>query len=350
MSSRIDDNGRECTGCKTYKPWGCFSKGLDHGHCNRCRECTAAYRQTDAYRERNRLRQAAKLAIPEERDKQNERMREYNARPDVIERRKQEKALEPKVRIFSRVDDNGRECVVCKQYKPWAEYNKGICHGHDARCKECLQAYRRSPGYRERNMMRGRVRFDDPIEREKQNERMRAYYDRPDVIAKMKTEEFLKAAAERAREWNKNRDWTPEQIAHRRELGRKNMRKFLSNPRNRLSNRMAAGVKRLLRGQKNGRPWETLVGYTIDDLRSHLEKLFEPGMTWENYGKNGWHVDHIRPMTAFVFVSYEDPEFRLCWSLDNLMPRWCTTAIAIAHGSKSVGNINKGGSFKFYRQ
>ena len=63
-----------------------------------------------------------------------------------------------------------------------------------------------------------------------------------------------------------------------------------------------------------------LLGYSIEELMDHLEKLFLDGMTWENYGE--WHVDHKKPMTSFKFDSVDDPEFKECWKLDNLQPLW----------------------------
>ena len=63
-----------------------------------------------------------------------------------------------------------------------------------------------------------------------------------------------------------------------------------------------------------------LLGYSIEELMAHLEKLFLDGMTWENYGE--WHVDHKKPMTSFKFDSVDDPEFKECWKLDNLQPLW----------------------------
>jgi hypothetical protein len=62
------------------------------------------------------------------------------------------------------------------------------------------------------------------------------------------------------------------------------------------------------------------LGYTIEELMSHLEKQFTEGMTWENYGE--WHVDHIKPMSSFKFESVDDPEFKECWKLENLQPLW----------------------------
>jgi len=54
----------------------------------------------------------------------------------------------------------------------------------------------------------------------------------------------------------------------------------------------------------------------------HLESQFKPGMNWENYGKYGWHIDHIRPQSWFKFESKNDPEFKICWALSNLQPLW----------------------------
>jgi hypothetical protein len=63
-----------------------------------------------------------------------------------------------------------------------------------------------------------------------------------------------------------------------------------------------------------------MVGYSALDLKEHLEKQFIDGMTWENYGE--WHIDHIKPISLFVFESVDDKEFKECWSLNNLQPMW----------------------------
>lgn len=63
-----------------------------------------------------------------------------------------------------------------------------------------------------------------------------------------------------------------------------------------------------------------ILGYTIEELMSHLENLFTDGMTWDNYGK--WHLDHKIPMVLFEFESVEDDGFKECWKLSNLQPLW----------------------------
>jgi len=73
-----------------------------------------------------------------------------------------------------------------------------------------------------------------------------------------------------------------------------------------------------------------MLGYKPIDLIEHLEKQFNDGMTWENYGE--WHVDHKKPITAFTFENTEDLGFKECWSLNNLQPLW---------GSENISKGNK---------
>jgi len=87
-----------------------------------------------------------------------------------------------------------------------------------------------------------------------------------------------------------------------------------------LSYNISHAIYKSLKDGKQGRHWEDIVGYTINDLIKHLESRFTEGMTWNNYGD--WHIDHIKPQVLFKFNSYEDKEFKECWSLSNLQPLW----------------------------
>ena len=100
-------------------------------------------------------------------------------------------------------------------------------------------------------------------------------------------------------------------------------KKRLSTPQGRLRQAIGDVMRYSLRGgSKAGKKWESLVGYTVTQLKRHLEKLFLPGMTWDNYGLRGWHVDHKIPITAFNFNTPEDIDFKRCWALSNLQPLW----------------------------
>jgi hypothetical protein len=109
---------------------------------------------------------------------------------------------------------------------------------------------------------------------------------------------------------------------------------FEANPALRASKAMRCALQQCLREKREGkgrRPWESLVGYDLDSLKRVLESKFLPGMSWENYGKTGWHIDHKVPQSWFHYESTDDWQFKVCWSLANLQPMW-------AHENYSKGN------------
>lgn len=73
--------------------------------------------------------------------------------------------------------------------------------------------------------------------------------------------------------------------------------------------------------------------YSIQQLKIHLESLFESWMNWENHGKYNinlwndndmstwtWQIDHIIPQSHFTFKTTDDESFKKCWALSNLRP------------------------------
>jgi hypothetical protein len=116
----------------------------------------------------------------------------------------------------------------------------------------------------------------------------------------------------------------PEVAARQREHCRKANAKRRATPEGRLNHRLNAGIRWALLSTgsagKGHHKWHSIVGYTVSDLRIHLEKQFKRGMSWDNIGE--WHIDHIQPLSSFRFTSHEDPEFRAAWCLSNLRPLW----------------------------
>jgi hypothetical protein len=155
-------------------------------------------------------------------------------------------------------------------------------------------------------------------DRERDLERGRLHYEENKDIYKARAKQHYEAnkethAAQRT-------VWAAAHPEKMRESGRKYNRKLRSTVKGNLSSVISKRMNESLRkGMKAGRHWETLVGYTVDQLKTHLEKLFKPGMTWENYG-TAWHIDHKTPVAVFNFEKPEDIDFRICWSIKNLQP------------------------------
>lgn len=83
-----------------------------------------------------------------------------------------------------------------------------------------------------------------------------------------------------------------------------------------IKNRIRATLKRTKGNQRTLK----LVGCTSSELKGYLERKFKHGMTWENYGFYGWHLDHIRPISKF---DLSDPEeVKRCFHFTNLQPEW----------------------------
>jgi hypothetical protein len=61
-----------------------------------------------------------------------------------------------------------------------------------------------------------------------------------------------------------------------------------------------------------------IVGLNPIELSYYLESQFTEGMSWNNYGKYGWHIDHIIPLSS---AKTEKELYELC-HYTNLQPLW----------------------------
>lgn len=109
----------------------------------------------------------------------------------------------------------------------------------------------------------------------------------------------------------------------RKALGRQQLRR---NPNcktfivERIRKRMARSIKDG-KGMKSGASRE-IIGCDWDTLRAHLASGFVNGMSWDNYGQYGWHIDHKVPLSRF---DMRDPaQVKEAWNYKNLQPLWWT--------------------------
>ncbi len=178
-----------------------------------------------------------------------------------------------------------KRCSKCGETKPIEEFHRAkvIKDGRRGHCKECRKEYEAQ-----------RVTRPQQTRRKRNPEKLRAW---------------IKENPEKVRAQQK-----------RAAIKRR------SAPRGKLNHNISHAIWKSLQGNKRGRRWEALVGYTVEQLKAHLEKQFEPGMTWQNHGRE-WHIDHKIPKAAFNFETAEDIDFKRCWALRNLKPMRATDNI-----------------------
>ena len=213
-------------------------------------------------------------------------------------------------------------CTKCGVEKSIKEFhiNTGIGDGRRARCRKCISDY-------------DKLKYIE--NRDKNRERRRRYIaENPEKVKESSHRSYLRnkeKVYERYKKWaldnpEKMKKARKESIKKKpdlyKEINRRCSRKTRLIPKNRLSRNISCAISVALKGNKKSRHWEDLVGYTISDIKGHLEKHFLPGMTWENYGKYGWHIDHTIPISAFNFDAPEHIDFKKCWRLANLKPMW----------------------------
>jgi hypothetical protein len=97
-----------------------------------------------------------------------------------------------------------------------------------------------------------------------------------------------------------------------------------------LRKRLGKLLKHSLETPKYHKGKNQLIGCSSLELKDHLEKQWQPGMTWKNWGKQ-WHVDHIKPCSLF---DVGDPNDLLKINhFTNLQPLW------------AIDNIRKGNKY-----
>lgn len=85
-------------------------------------------------------------------------------------------------------------------------------------------------------------------------------------------------------------------------------------------------IRQSIKKEIESKRLERLVGYSVNELRAHLEKQFTKGMTWDKFKNGEIHIDHIIPKKAFKLSSHK--EWKICWSLPNLRPLWAKQNIS----------------------
>lgn len=226
-------------------------------------------------------------------------------------------------------------CRVCE-----AEYNKAQKKAHYHANAESERA--KVADYRANNpdkVKEAQKRFYAANREKLVAKRAELYAANRDEIAERRRELYA-ASAERERQVQRERRAAdPDRFRLRdREYRRNNLtqvrnkdrasslRKFKRNYgvnvgftlRVRLSSLLRASLKSGAKSKK----MEALLGYSVQDLRLHLERGFKDSMTWDAFLSGKIHIDHIRPVSSFDITSDQCADFKACWALSNLQPLW----------------------------
>jgi len=191
-------------------------------------------------------------------------------------------------------------CKKCNLEKKLCEFDKrnGVKYGYSNRCKVCRRVY-----YNEYN--------NKIINLEKTRKRHREnYWNNHDKELK-RTAEKHKKNSEKEKEYRKK---------NRIKINERIKKQYTENEIFRLRTNMKNRVKLFLNSRQITKKNTTfeIVGCNPKELKEHIEKQFKTGMSWDNHGFFGWHIDHIIPLSS---AKTEEDVYKLC-HYTNLQPLW----------------------------
>jgi len=218
-------------------------------------------------------------------------------------------------------------CKKCKEEKEITDFyeDKRLKDGYQSSCKVCeskrsLEYYNKNREIRkekkkenyyknqEANLLK-KKEYDDK-NRDKVNKKARERYH----LNKGYYIEYYKKNKESILERNKK--WIQENKEYFSKINIENTKSWLKrNPHIVIWRQIVYRTIRKFGKTKKEKTIE-LLGYTPNELKIHIESLFENGMTWENWGE--WHIDHIKPLSTFD----SDSNISEVNALSNLRPLW----------------------------
>lgn len=245
---------------------------------------------------------------------------------------------------------NEKICSKCGRPKLPADFNKRpeTKDGLRSECKECQSALNKVRYSANADHRRAKQREWNLANKDKKKRAGRKWYLKNPEKVKLSREKWEKANPEKVREriakWArenpekvraKSSRWREKNPEKAKDVARRGSNKIWNSQMGRLNGIISSAIRRTLKGGKSRRHWESIVGYNIGQLKSHLEKQFLPEMTWKNHGSL-WEIDHKIPVAAFNFANPEDIDFKKCWALDNLQP---LTKLDNRHKSAKIPTI-----------
>ena len=68
------------------------------------------------------------------------------------------------------------------------------------------------------------------------------------------------------------------------------------------------------------------LGCSIEEFKKYIESKFQDGMSWNDWNYEGWHIDHIKPLSSFDLTD-RNQLLQAC-HYTNLQPLWAKDNMA----------------------
>ncbi|TPL66607.1 hypothetical protein [Mesorhizobium sp. B2-4-1] len=93
-----------------------------------------------------------------------------------------------------------------------------------------------------------------------------------------------------------------------------------TDPNFKIAHRLRVRINRVLGDQYTNGSAVSDLGCSIPEFKAYIESKFLPGMSWENWAFDTWHLDHIKPLASFDLT--DQAQFLQACHYTNMQPLW----------------------------
>lgn len=193
-----------------------------------------------------------------------------------------------------------KKCTKCQELKAIILFYQDRTRkdGHTPWCKACQGAYR--------------VANRDKLS-EKQRESQRRY-----------SKWYYRNNKDKSKKYKK---------ANRLRINKLQKERRSSNINYRISYNLRCRIGNAVKNNQKGGSAINELGCSVDFFKAYIAQLFLPGMSWDNYGLHGWHLDHIIPLSSFDLTDRE--QFLKACHYTNYQPLWAKDNLTKAAKTES---------------
>ena len=216
-----------------------------------------------------------------------------------------------------------KTCSKCKIEKEFSEFGKdrNTKDGLYPSCKLCKKAYRDKQEVKEKRSLKQKEYHSIPEVKEKRSLQAKEYNSRPEIKEKsfFYKREYLSKPENKKRKsiYDMNRRSEP---GMKEKINSRHNKRIKTDQQFKIRCYLRSRLKNIIKNNTKSGSAVSDLGCSIKFLKEYLESKFQTGMSWDNWSVNGWHIDHIIPLSSFDLTNRE--ELLKAVHYTNLQPLW----------------------------
>jgi len=227
-----------------------------------------------------------------------------------------------------------KKCSKCGEEKSLSEFQfRKDSNNYQSRCKLCISKSQKEFRDNNKELVKQRKHLDYLKHKVHVLKKSKEYRENNQEKCNQRDKNYYKNNKEKCIQIQHNyaeshkvqiaqykHDWCIKNKERLREKDKLEAREKRKNPNYRILCNLRTRLGHAIKDNYKSKRTLELLGCSIKFLKKHLESQFKEGMSWDNRGRHGWHIDHIRPCCTYDLSDPKQQE--VCFNYTNLQPLW----------------------------